>query len=96
MYAIIKTGGKQYRAEVGNELEIELLDAAVGEEVKIPAVMTVSGAEVKTKNVTVSAKVMEHGKGEKLNIFKYKAKKNQRKRQGHRQPYTRVKILKIN
>jgi len=91
MYAIIKTGGKQYRVEVGTELEVEKLDAVVGAEVKIPTVATFGGKEVKT----VTAKVLEHGKGDKLDIFTYKPKKNIRKRQGHRQPYTKIKITSI-
>ena len=95
MYAIIKTGGKQYKVEVGQELEVELLDYEVGAEVKIPAVATFTGGEVKTLSGGVTAKVLEHGKGEKINIFKYKPKKNQRKRQGHRQPYTKIKITAI-
>ena len=91
MYAIIATGGKQYRVEVGTEVYIEKLEANVGAEVKLPTVAVFGGKEAKT----VTAKVLEHGKGEKIDIFKYKPKKNERKRQGHRQPYTKVKILSI-
>jgi len=91
MYAIIATGGKQYRVEVGTELHVEKLDAVVGSEVKLPTVATFGGKDTKT----VTAKVLEHGKGEKLDIFTYKAKKNIRKRQGHRQPYTKIIITNI-
>ena len=95
MYAIISTGGKQYRVEVGTELDVEKLDAVVGAQVKLEAVAVFDGKDVKSAKATVTAKVLEHGKGEKLNIFTYKAKKNVRKRQGHRQPYTKIKIVSI-
>ena len=95
MYAVIKTGGKQYKVEVGNELEVELLDAAEGAEVKLEVIAVFNGTEVKNTG-KCTAKVIDHGRGEKLNIFKYKPKKNQRKRQGHRQPYTKIKIISIN
>jgi large subunit ribosomal protein L21 len=95
MYAIIATGGKQYRVEVGTTVEVELLDAEVGKEVKIPTVAVFAEKGIETKSGTVTAKVLEHGKGEKLNIFKYKPKKNIRKRMGHRQPFTKIQIVKI-
>ena len=87
MYAIIETGGKQYRVEKGTSLTVELLESAVGAVLKF--VDLLNGA-------TVTAKVIEHGKGEKLNIFKYKPKKNIRKRMGHRQPYTMLEITDIS
>ena len=86
MYAIIETGGKQYRVEKGNRISVELLDAKVGAVLKFTDLL--NGA-------AVTAKVVEHGKGEKLNIFKYKPKKNVRKRMGHRQPYTMLQIEDI-
>ena len=95
MYAIIATGGKQYRVEVGTELDVEKLDAVVGAEVKVQAVAVFKDGNINANAGTVKAKVIEHGKGEKLDIFTYKPKKNIRKRQGHRQPYTRIKILAI-
>ena len=94
MYAIVQTGGKQYRAEVGSILRIEKLDDAVDKKIALPVIMVVADGDVRTKG-TVEGVVVSHGKGEKLNIFTYKAKKNQRKRQGHRQPYTEVKITGI-
>ena len=94
MYAIIATGGKQYRAEVGTELEVEKLDAQVGSDVKISCLAVFDGKDM-TNKATVTAKVLEHGKGEKIDIFKYKAKKNIRKHMGHRQPYTKIKITSI-
>jgi len=86
VYAVIETGGKQYRVEKGDEIAVELLDAKEGTVLKFTDLMN---------GKTVSAKVIEHGKGKKLNIFKYKPKKNYRRRMGHRQPYTLLKIEDI-
>lgn len=101
MYAIIQTGGKQYRVSEGDVLSIEKLTAAEGEEVVFDQVLTVvSDSDIKigkpvVEGAKVTAKVVEHGKGKKILVFKYKAKSNYRKRQGHRQPYTKVEISKI-
>ena len=94
MYAIIKTGGKQYCVEEGKKISVEKIDAQVGEEVCFDEVLLVSGDETKVGQPTVAgAKVT--AKGSKIRIFKYKAKSNYRRRQGHRQPYTMVEIEKI-
>lgn len=100
MYAIIKTGGKQYRVSEGETLQVEKLTAEVGEEVVFEALTVVDGADVKigtpvVEDAKVVAKVVEHGKADKIFVFKYKAKSNYRKRQGHRQPFTTVEIAKI-
>lgn len=101
MYAIIQTGGKQYRVSEGDVLSVEKLSVAEGEEVVFDQVLTVvADGDVKIgkpvlEGAKVTAKVVEHGKGEKILVFKYKAKSNYRKRQGHRQPYTKVEISKI-
>lgn len=100
MYAIIKTGGKQYKVAEGDVLSIEKLDAEVGAEVSFDALMVVDGAEVKVgkpvvEGASVVAKVVEHGKGPKVIIFKMKPKKDYRKKQGHRQPFTKVEILSV-
>ena len=101
MYAIIQTGGKQYRVSEGDVVSIEKLTAAEGEEVVFDQVLTVvSDSDIKigkpvVDGAKVTAKVVEHGKGKKILVFKYKAKSNYRKRQGHRQPYTKVEISKI-
>ena len=101
MYAIIQTGGKQYRVSEGDVLSIEKLSAAEGEEVVFDQVLTVvADGDVKIgkpvlEGAKVTAKVVEHGKGKKILVFKYKAKSNYRKRQGHRQPFTKVVIEKI-
>ena len=101
MYAIIETGGKQYRVNEGDILTIEKLEAEVGAAVELGRVLTVvkDGEVVIGKPVVAGAKVtatvVEHGKGKKILVFKYKAKSNYRRRQGHRQPFTKVKIEKI-
>ena len=101
MYAIIETGGKQYRVQEGDVLYIEKLNAADGETVTFDRVLAVSketglvtGAPV-VAGATVTATVDRHGKGAKIVVFKYKPKKNYHKKQGHRQPYTKVTIEKI-
>lgn len=100
MYAIIATGGKQYKVEAGDEVLIEKLDAEIGANVNFEALMTSDGESVSIgtpvlNDVSVTAEVLEHGKGEKVTVFKYKPKKKYRRKQGHRQPYTKVKILSI-
>lgn len=100
MYAIIKTGGKQYCVEEGKVITIEKLDVEAGAEVAFDEVLLVSGDSVKIGQPTVAGakvtgKVLEQGKGVKIRIFKYKAKSNYRRRQGHRQPFTKVQIEKI-
>ena len=100
MYAIIKTGGKQYCVEEGKVITIEKLVVEAGAEVAFDEVLLVSGDSVKIGQPTVAGakvtgKVLEQGKGAKIRIFKYKAKSNYRRRQGHRQPFTKVQIEKI-
>ena len=100
MNAIIKTGGKQYCVEEGKVITIEKLDVEAGAEVAFDEVLLVSGDSVKIGQPTVAGakvtgKVLEQGKGAKIRIFKYKAKSNYRRRQGHRQPFTKVQIEKI-
>lgn len=101
MYAVIETGGKQYKVQEGDVLYIEKLEVGEGEAVSFDKVLLVSkedGLVVGSPLVsgaTVSGKVEKHGKGKKIIVFKYKSKKNIRKKQGHRQPYTKVVIDKI-
>ena len=101
MYAIIETGGKQYKVQEGDTFRIELLKEAPGETVEIDRVLTVVkddkamiGKPV-VEGAKVVLKVLEHGKGEKVLIFKYKSKKKYRKTRGHRQPYTEVLVEKL-
>lgn len=101
MYAIIETGGKQYRVSEGDVITIEKLEANEGETVQFDRVLTVvkDGSVTLGKPViagaTVTGQVMAQGKGKKILVFKYKAKSNYRRRQGHRQPFTKVVIEKI-
>ncbi len=98
MYAVIETGGKQFRVQEGDVFYVEKLDFNVGELVKIDQVLLVEKDGVVSIGTPVVAgatavlKVVEHGKGEKIIVFKFKAKKNYRKKQGHRQPYTKVLV----
>ncbi|MBS7526824.1 50S ribosomal protein L21 [Fusibacter paucivorans] len=101
MYAIIKTGGKQYKVAQGDEIFVEKLNVTEGETVEFDDVLAVSteeglqvGSEVAGAKVTAS--VVKNGKGPKVIVFKYKSKKDYRKKQGHRQPYTKVKIEAIS
>lgn len=100
MYAIIQTGGKQYKVEAGDEILVEKLDAELNAEVEFDVLLVADDAGVKIgtpvlDGVKAKAKVVEHGKGKKVIVFKYKPKKNIRTKRGHRQPYTKVEILSI-
>ncbi|WP_019242760.1 MULTISPECIES: 50S ribosomal protein L21 [Bacillus] len=101
MYAIIETGGKQIKVAAGDVVYVEKLNAAEGETVTFDKVLFVGGENVKVgsptvEGVTVTGKVEKQGKQKKIIVFKYKAKKNYHKKQGHRQPYTKVVIEAIN
>ena len=102
MYAVIETGGMQYKVSEGDGIFIEKLDVAEGEEVKFDKVLVVADGENVTvgtpavEGATVTAKVEKQGKSKKIYVFKMKRKKNERKKKGHRQPYTKVTIEKIN
>ncbi|CAM2781085.1 50S ribosomal protein L21 [Erysipelothrix tonsillarum] len=102
MYAIIETGGKQVLVEKDQTIFVEKLDVQEGEEIVFETVVAVKNRTLKVgtpyvKGATVTAKVEKHGKGKKITIFKYKAKKGStRKKQGHRQPYTKLVVTDIN
>ena len=102
MYAIIETGGKQYKVSEGDVVFIEKLEAAEGEAVTFDKVLVVAdGGNVTigtpaVAGATVSAKVEKQGKAKKIYVFKMKRKKNYRRKKGHRQPFTKVTIEKIN
>lgn len=100
MYAVVKTGGKQYRVAEGDVFEVEKLAGDPGAELILPAVLlvddgTITSESAKLENVRVSAEVVNHIRGPKIRIMKYKNKTGYRKRQGHRQPLTVVKITGI-
>ncbi|MBM0067243.1 MULTISPECIES: 50S ribosomal protein L21 [Alkalicoccobacillus] len=101
MYAIIETGGKQLKVQAGDTIYIEKLFADVDEVVTFDKVLFVSGDETKVgaplvEGATVTGKVEKHGRDKKIIVYKMKAKKNYRRKQGHRQPYTKVVIDAIN
>ena len=99
MYAIVENGSKQYKAEVGSVIRFEKLSANVGDKVEFDVLMVSDENGIKVadeaKAFKVVGEVLEQGKDKKIIVFKYKAKKNERKKQGHRQPFTAVKILEI-
>ena len=102
MYAVIKTGGKQYRVQQGDVIFVEKIDSQANDAVTFEEVLLVNdGDQTKIGAPTVAGakvegKVLAQVKGKKVVVYKYKAKKNERKKQGHRQPYTKVEITAIN
>ncbi|EAC5805681.1 50S ribosomal protein L21 [Listeria monocytogenes] len=101
MYAIIETGGKQIKVEAGQEIYVEKLAGEVGDVVTFDKVLFVGGDSAKVgvpfvEGATVTAKVEKQGRAKKLTVYKYKPKKNFHKKQGHRQPYTKLTIDAIN
>jgi large subunit ribosomal protein L21 len=101
MYAVIKTGGKQYRVAIGEKLRVESLDADIGSELVLRDVLAIGeGDDLKVgaptlENAQVKAKVLAHGRGEKVQIFKMRRRKHYQKHQGHRQNFTEVEITAI-
>ena len=102
MYAVVKTGGKQYRVSAGEKLRIEQIAADVGQEIVLDQVLLVADGDVLkmgaplVSGAKVKAKVLKHGRGEKIRIFKLNRRKHYRKSQGHRQNYTEIEILGIS
>ena len=100
MYAIIATGGKQYKVSEGDVIKIEKMDVEAGDSVTFNRVIAVSDGTLKVgeeaAKATVTAEVLEQGRGKKVIVYKYKRKTGYHKKNGHRQPYTQVKIEKIN
>ena len=101
MYAVIKTGGKQYRVSTGEKIKVELIASDVGQEIVIDQVLAVgNGAEIKVgtplvSGASVKAMVLAHGKHDKVHIFKMRRRKHYQKRQGHRQQFTELQIASI-
>ena len=101
MYAIIETGGKQYKVNEGDVIYVEKLEVNEGDTVTFDSVKAISmGDDFKigaptVEGATVTAKVISNGKGKKIYVMKYKAKKNEKKKIGHRQPYTKVQVVSI-
>ena len=101
MYAVVKTGGKQYRVSAGEKLKVEQIPAEVGSEVMLDQVLLVADGEALrlgaplVDGASVKARVLAHGRGDKVRIFKMRRRKHYRKSQGHRQNYTELEILGI-
>jgi large subunit ribosomal protein L21 len=99
MYAVIETGGKQHKISKGNKIRVEKLDAQKGDIIKLNVLMIENEGKIligdDLKNSSVTAEVLAQGKDKKIIVYKYKAKKNERKKQGHRQPFTAIKINEI-
>jgi large subunit ribosomal protein L21 len=101
MYAVIKTGGKQYKVAAGEKIKVEQIAADVGQEITIDQVLAVgSGADLKVgtplvSGASVTAKVVSHGKHDKVRIFKMRRRKHYQKRQGHRQTFTEIEISAV-
>ncbi len=100
MYAIIATGGKQYKVSEGDIIKVEKLGKDAGETVTFDQIVAVNNGSLltgdKVNDASVTATVVEEGKNKKIIVYRYKAKKGYNKKKGHRQPYTKVKIDKIN
>lgn len=100
MYAVIKTGGKQYRVAEGDKLHVEKLAGEAGDEISFDEVLLVGGDSTKVGTPTVAgasvkAKIVSQDRGKKIVVFKFKRRKNYRRKQGHRQPYTQIQITGI-
>jgi len=101
VYAIVKTGGKQYRVEAGDTIAVERLETPVGEKVQLAEVLLLGGegepriGAPLLEGVSVLGTVLEHGRDHKVRVFKYKKRKHYRRTRGHRQEYTSVRIEKI-
>ncbi len=102
MYAVIESGGKQYKVSEGTVLKVEKLEVAVGDRLSIDKVLMINDENGNVKvgnplvnNARVEVEVMEQGREKKVVVFKYKRRKNYRKKQGHRQPFTKIKVLTI-
>jgi large subunit ribosomal protein L21 len=95
MFAIIKVGGKQYRAGRDEELVVDRLEGEVGDSIELPTAFVADGDDFDLAERTAKVEILEHLKGEKIHIYKYRPKKNSRKKTGHRQARTRIKVLEV-
>ena len=100
MFAVVQTGGKQYKVSVGDVIEVEKLNLEVGSKLNLDVLLISDNGKIKAgkplvKNAVCEVEVLAQGKGEKIVVYKYKPKKNYRRKQGHRQPFTQIKILAI-
>ena len=100
MFAVVQTGGKQYKVSENDDITVEKLENEVGDKINLEVLLVSDNGTVVVGNPVVAgavceAEVVAHGKGDKIVVFKYKPKKNERKKQGHRQPFTQLRILSI-
>lgn len=100
MYAVVKTGGKQYKVSVGEKLKVEQIPAELDSQIELEVLMIADGGNIKVGSpvlagAKVVAKIIAHGRGEKIRIFKMRRRKHYQKRQGHRQNFTQIEIVSI-
>lgn len=95
MFAVLKSGGKQYKVQEGQELVVEKLSGGVGEEVELPVSFVADGDDHDFGGRTARVEILDHFRGDKIHVYKYKPKKDSRKKTGHRQALTRIKVLEV-
>ncbi|ABG04487.1 LSU ribosomal protein L21P [Rubrobacter xylanophilus DSM 9941] len=95
MYAVVKSGGKQYRVRQGDELLVERLAGEVGDRVELPVSLRAEEGVLDLEPRTARAEILEHLRGEKLKVYKYKPKKGYRRKKGHRQALTRIRVVEV-
>jgi large subunit ribosomal protein L21 len=96
MFAVVKSGGKQYRVAEGQELVVDRVKGEVGDSVELPVGFTVDDEGFDLGEKTAKVEILEHLRGDKIHIYKYKPKKDHRKKTGHRQELTRIKVLEVS
>ena len=96
MFAVVKSGGKQYRVEEGQELVVDRLDGEVGDTVELPVGFSVDEAGFDLGKKSARVEILDHLRGDKIHVYKYKPKKDYRKKTGHRQELTRIRILEVS
>jgi large subunit ribosomal protein L21 len=96
MFAVVKSGGKQYRVEEGQEIVVDRLDGEVGDTLELPVGFSVDEGGVDLGEKKASVEILDHLRGDKIYVYKYKPKKDYRKKTGHRQELTRVRVLEVS
>jgi large subunit ribosomal protein L21 len=96
MFAVVKSGGKQYRVREGEELVVDRVNGEVGDSVELPVTLVADDDGLDLTGRTAKVEVLEHLRGEKIHVYKYKPKKDYRKKTGHRQELTRIKVLEVS
>jgi large subunit ribosomal protein L21 len=96
MFAVVKSGGKQYRVREGEELVVDRVDGEIGDSIELPVALVADDDGLDLTGRTAKVEVLEHLRGEKIHVYKYKPKKDYRKKTGHRQELTRIKVLEVS